>query len=199
MNVCQPCVGCVSPCGWTVDGSVSELRGLWTSAVLCRNHEQVRRLTVSCPHPYPHRFCVTNGVTGTEVFQRILAGEPSARPGSGAEGRCAVPDSRRYYVRQDPFMPASRQRQSRSEVGNPKPPRESRLQPARRRSVSGAGVNGGANRTGASALGALTDSGGEFLHVIENFAPLGHLAADLLFGIHHGGVVAAKRLPDLGQ
>jgi len=48
--------------------SGGSILGLWTSAVMCRNYEQVRRLTAGCPHPYPHRFCVTSGATDTEVF-----------------------------------------------------------------------------------------------------------------------------------
>jgi hypothetical protein len=50
-----------------------------------------------------------------------------------------------------------------------------------------------------SALGALTDAGGEFLHVIEHLTPLRHLVSDLLLGVHHRGVVSAERLPDLGE
>ncbi len=38
-----------------------------------------------------------------------------------------------------------------------------------------------------------------FLDVIEHFAAFGHLAADLLLGVHDGRVVAAERLADLGQ
>ena len=50
-----------------------------------------------------------------------------------------------------------------------------------------------------STLGALTDARGEFLDLIEHLAPLCHLAADLLLGIHDRGVIAAERLTDLGQ
>src|ERR1700687_859002 len=49
------------------------------------------------------------------------------------------------------------------------------------------------------ALGALADSRGEFLDVIEHLATLSHLAADLLFRVHHGGVVSPESLADLGQ
>src|SRR5215203_677879 len=55
------------------------------------------------------------------------------------------------------------------------------------------------DRMRPSALGALADSGGEFLDVIEDLATFGHLAANLLLGIHHRGVIAAERLADLGQ
>lgn len=48
-----------------------------------------------------------------------------------------------------------------------------------------------------SALGALPNPRGEFLDVIEDLPAVGHLAKDLLLGIHHCGVVAAERLSDL--
>ncbi len=54
-------------------------------------------------------------------------------------------------------------------------------------------------RNGLSALGALPDPGGEFLDVVEDLTALGHLVADLAFGVHHGGVIAAEGLPDFGQ
>src|SRR5262245_30104487 len=50
----------------------------------------------------------------------------------------------------------------------------------------------------SSAPGALPDPGGELLDVVEHFATLSHLGADLLLGVHHRGVVAAESLPDLG-
>lgn len=45
----------------------------------------------------------------------------------------------------------------------------------------------------------LLDSGCEFLHLVVHPAPLGHLLAHLLLGVHDRGVVAAERLPDLGE
>ena len=50
-----------------------------------------------------------------------------------------------------------------------------------------------------SALGSLPDPGGELFDLIEDLAAFGHLVADLALGVHHGGVVAAEGLPDLGQ
>ena len=48
-----------------------------------------------------------------------------------------------------------------------------------------------------SALGALTNPGGEFFDVIEDFTALGHFVANLLLRVHDRGVVAAERLADL--
>src|SRR5664279_2904383 len=46
----------------------------------------------------------------------------------------------------------------------------------------------------------VTDPRGEFLHVVVGLPALGHLGADLLGGVHDGGVIAAaERLTDLGQ
>ena len=50
-----------------------------------------------------------------------------------------------------------------------------------------------------SALGALADARGQFFDVVENFAALGHLGANLLLRVHHCGVIAAESLADLGQ
>ena len=54
-------------------------------------------------------------------------------------------------------------------------------------------------RRAESALGALTDASGEFFDLIEDLTPFGHLAADLLFGVHDRGVIAAEGLADLRQ
>lgn len=48
-----------------------------------------------------------------------------------------------------------------------------------------------------SALGALTNPGGEFFDVIKDFTALGHFVADLFLRVHDRGVVAAERLTDL--
>jgi hypothetical protein len=50
-----------------------------------------------------------------------------------------------------------------------------------------------------SAFGPLPDACGEFLDVIEDLTPLGHLGQDLSLGVHDRGVVAAECLTDLGQ
>jgi hypothetical protein len=50
-----------------------------------------------------------------------------------------------------------------------------------------------------SALGALANPRGELFDVIEDLTTLGHLGQDLLLRVHHRGVVATERLPDLGQ
>jgi hypothetical protein len=55
------------------------------------------------------------------------------------------------------------------------------------------------NLGGRSALRALPNASGEFFDVIEDLPPLGHLRQNLLLRVHHGGVVAPERLPDLGQ
>src|SRR5689334_14355502 len=61
-----------------------------------------------------------------------------------------------------------------------------------------------ARRAGARAsvlvAGALLDARRELLHLFEGLAPLGDLVADLLVGVHDGGVVAAAEgLPDARQ
>jgi len=50
-----------------------------------------------------------------------------------------------------------------------------------------------------SAFGTLTNPGGEFFDVIEDFASLGHLGEDLLLRVHDRGVVTAECLPDFRQ
>ena len=55
------------------------------------------------------------------------------------------------------------------------------------------------SNAGQSALGPLPDARGEFLDVIEDLAPLGHLGQDLSLRVHHGGVVATECLTDLGK
>ena len=50
-----------------------------------------------------------------------------------------------------------------------------------------------------SALRPLPNPGGEFLDMIEDFAPFGHLGENFALGIHDRGVVAAECLPDLRQ
>lgn len=50
-----------------------------------------------------------------------------------------------------------------------------------------------------SAFGPLSDAGGEFLDVIEYFAPFGHLGQNLPLCVHNCGMVTAKCLADLGQ
>lgn len=60
-------------------------------------------------------------------------------------------------------------------------------------------TTGGLLRRRVSALGALADTCGEFLDVVEDFAPLCHLGANLLLCVHDRGVVASEGLTDLGQ
>lgn len=50
-----------------------------------------------------------------------------------------------------------------------------------------------------SALGSLTNPGGEFLDVIEDLAAFLHFGQDLALGVHDGGVVATEGLTDLGK
>ncbi len=54
--------------------------------------------------------------------------------------------------------------------------------------------------TGLGAPCSLFDAGGEFLDLVIGPAALGHLLADLLIGVHDGGVVAtAEGLADPRQ
>ena len=62
---------------------------------------------------------------------------------------------------------------------------------------------GGVSQSGrgareTSAPGALTDAGGEFLHVIEDLMVLGHFCPNLLLGVHDRRVIAAECLADFG-
>ena len=50
-----------------------------------------------------------------------------------------------------------------------------------------------------SALGALADPRGEFLHVIEDLSAVCHFIEDFLLGIHDRGVVTPERLADLRE
>lgn len=50
-----------------------------------------------------------------------------------------------------------------------------------------------------SVLGALPDTGGEFLDVIEDVAPGCHFGEDFALRVHDGGVVTAEGLTDFRQ
>src|SRR5690606_12776837 len=58
-----------------------------------------------------------------------------------------------------------------------------------------------AERSGpSSGAVAVADASRQLLHVLVGLPPLGDLGADLLRGVHHGGVVAAAEgLADRGQ